>query len=237
MKKLNLKTFLRVTQIVGVITSLADLYVALDNPDLADIYEWRVDCILCDEVIEGLKYLKLLGKLVILTVRDPKEGGQKPYWGIWYRQILMLEYLHVADIIDIEALNAIRLHYVVDEAKKLGIKVIISAHFLKREPYRFERLLAWDVYECGGGDIFKMAIQVENPLEMTRFSKWISPIMRDPANKWRIAPMAVGPEYGPSSRIKFAKHGAGLVYGFLATSVIEGQSSTVKLRRQLGKAR
>jgi 3-dehydroquinate dehydratase type I len=236
MKKLNLKTFLRGNKVVGVITSLADLYIALANPDIADIYEWRVDSISYDEVVDGLQYLRLLGKLVILTVRDPAEGGQKPDWGIWYRQILMLEYLHVADLIDIEALNAIRLRYVIAEAKKLGIGVIISCHFLKGMPFIMDMLWAWDVYEGIGGDIFKVASKVENSKEMTSFSKWVMPLMRDSANKWRIAPMATGETYGPSSRIKFAKKGAILVYGFLAQAVIKGQLSVQELRYRLAKA-
>jgi 3-dehydroquinate dehydratase type I len=236
MKKMNLRTFLRGTKTVGVIASLADLYAALANPDMADIYEWRLDCIVCDEVIEGLQYLRLLGKLIILTVRDPSEGGQKPDWGIWYRQVLMLEYLHVADIIDVEALNAIRLQYVIIEAKKLGIGVIISGHFLKGMPFSMDLIWAWSVYDCIGGDIFKIAIKVENSREMTCFSKWILPIMCEPRNRWRIAPMAVGSEYGPSSRLKFAEKGAALVYGFLGHPVVEGQLSVLELRRKLGKA-
>jgi 3-dehydroquinate dehydratase len=66
-------------------------------------------------------------------------------------------------------------------------------------------------------------------------NEWVMPIMQDPANKWRVAPMAVGGEYGPSSRIKFAKQGAALVYGFLSSAAIEGQLSVQELRRYLAK--
>jgi len=234
MKKLKLRTFLRGTKIVGVIFTLEDFYIALANPDIADIYEWRVDCILCDEVIEGLNHLRRLGKLVILTVRDPAEGGQKPEWGLCHRQILMLEYLHVADIIDVEALNAIRLRRVITEARERGMPVIISCHFLTHMPSRTQFLWAWDVCKALG-DIFKVAILIENAPDMACFRKWVMPLMRYRNNKWRIAPMATGEKYGPSSRLWFAKEGAALVYGSLGKAVIKGQLSVRELRAKLAK--
>lgn len=234
MKKLNLRTFLRGAKVVGVIASLPDLQVALADPDIADIYEWRVDCISCDEVISGLQYLRLLGKLVILTVRDPAEGGQKPEWGLWYRQIVMLEYLYVADVIDIEALNAIRLRRVIAAVQERDILVIISGHFLTRMPSKAQFLWVRDVYKALG-DILKTAILIENARDMVLYKKWVMPLMRHPTSKGRIAPMATGETYGPSSRLWFAKKGAVLVYGSLSKAVIKGQLSVREFRAKLGK--
>jgi 3-dehydroquinate dehydratase type I len=235
--KRKLKLFLKGTKIVGVIASLADLNAALASPDIADGFEWRLDRFSGRTAAEGIERLKWLGKVIILTVRDHAEGGGKQDWDLKRRASGMSIYMRLADIVDIEALNAVRFRElgIMRLAEELGVGMIISAHFLDRVPYKFELICAWDVFEAIGGDIFKVAIQIENPLEMARFSKWVSPLMRDPANKWRIAPMATGREYGPSSRLKFAKNGSALVYGFLGKAVIEGQLSVLELRHRLNK--
>jgi 3-dehydroquinate dehydratase type I len=236
MKKLKLRTFLCGTQVVGIIHTLADLYAALADPDIADIFEWRVDCINCKEIVEGIKKLRRLGKLIIITVRDHNEGGKKPEWDLEKREALMWKYLHLADFIDVEALNAYSLRYLIARARKLGIGVIISAHFLEHFPSNGEFLWGIEMYQILG-DFFKVAIKIESRGEMTRFSKMILPLMRDPDNHGRIVPMATGYSHGPSSRIMFAKQGARFVYGFIATSVIEGQWSTLELRRKIGQTR
>ena len=96
MLNLHLKAVMRLiaarTMIIGVIRSIEDLEYALANPEAADGYEWRVDAVCGGRIVDGIWELKELGKVVIITVRDPREGGLQPTWDIAKRISLFAEY-------------------------------------------------------------------------------------------------------------------------------------------------
>jgi 3-dehydroquinate dehydratase type I len=139
----------------------------------------------------------------------------------------------LADAIDVEAKNAIRLREIIEEAKKRGIKVIISGHFLESMPFLIDLVYIVSRYDSFSADILKVAVTIKHPADMRYITNWASSLMEDPLNKYRIAPMAVGRKYGKSSRLMFAKMGAALVYSSLATAVVEGQWNVREISRLL----
>lgn len=122
MKK-RISDFLDKTNVVGVIASEKDARIALQDPTVADIFEWRVDCAPGSFMEANIRKLK---KPIIVTVRDAKEGGKQP-WTCAARADLYKRYASLATFFDIEASTAMKLSDVIaGDASRFGTGLIIS---------------------------------------------------------------------------------------------------------------
>lgn len=222
-------------KVVGVLNTQEDLLIALRNPDIADIFEWRVDRLFGSWVVRCIKRLKTP---IILTVRDSAEGGKRSDWDLKKRESLIRKYMHLATFVDIEALNARRLYKLICDIKLLGIKVIISCHSLDPLPFRFMHLnLRWAVEVCQAvkGDVLKVALHIVSASDMDDFEEWATPLLSEQENFGLFAPMATGKRFGRSSRKKFAQLGSALVYTYLNDAVVEGQWQAQEMATLLKK--
>ena len=229
--------------IVAVIASRKDLRKALRRPNIAEIYEWRVDRIRGKRTIESIERLNLLGKKIILTVRDSSEGGQTTFKGEndlerqIARQQLIRRYLYLAWMVDIEINYAVRFRKLIVEIQRMGIRVNFSFHVLEPTPFKIMKLsLDWfiQVFEllCSRDDVFKIAVVIEDPEIMRLFSRYIYRLMKKFPR--RIAPMPIGEKYGRRLRLEYARRGAALVYCcFDGVAVVSGQWPVAEFRQKL----
>jgi 3-dehydroquinate dehydratase type I len=222
-------------KIVGVIATREDLMIALRNPHIADIFEWRVDCLYGSWVTRLIKRLK---KPLILTVRDPREGGKRIVWDHKRREQLIRKYMQFAAFVDIEAFNAIRLYKLICDIKSVGIRVIISCHSIDPLPFKFiQPNLRWavEVRDAVRDDILKVALHIVRSADMDDLESWAKPIFARSETYGRFTPMAVGKKFGKSSRLKFAGYGAMLVYTYIGSAVVDGQWHAEEMLQLLRK--
>ena len=219
--------------IVGVIASSADLKLALADPHIADIYEWRVDYYQSADV-EHL--LRMLRKPIIVTVRDQSEGGLRHDWGIDKRVALYLQYMPIATFVDIEASTASALVKVIKRAKDAGVGVIISQHVFDTAwaPTLTDR--AAEICVAHEGDLFKTVLLPDGPAEFYQFMSCVHRL-ETTYFSLKIAPMAIGKQFGKTSRVLACMNGSPLVYGSLNRPAVEGQWRVSDIREILDKVR
>ena len=68
---------------------------------------------------------------VLLTLRIPPEGGQLA-WKVKERRELFLRLLPLVEAIDVELATAGAMQAVIDEARRLGKTVVLSAHAIAK---------------------------------------------------------------------------------------------------------
>ncbi|MDE1975594.1 MAG: type I 3-dehydroquinate dehydratase [Patescibacteria group bacterium] len=230
--KRQLNELLEMANIVGVIASKEDARVAIANPDIADIFEWRVDC----EPHIRAEIRELCGshsRPVIITVRDASEGGRQSDWNADTRMALYREHMPLATFIDVEASTADIMIDVIREAKSLGVGIIISQHAMNGPWSPSMSYVIARKAKLLGCDIFKLAIVPDSFEEFAEFVLCASNIMSD--HKLIVAPMAMGDSFGKVSRLLFAKAGAVLMYTSLAQSVVRGQWNASEIRQMVAK--
>jgi 3-dehydroquinate dehydratase type I len=239
MKKPNIKKILSRTNVVGVIASLADLQMAVDRPDDADIYEYRADKVPQLAFHNAVKnFSERNNKPIILTFRHTSEGGERDSWGGKSRTEILMDFMPIATFIDIEAATAEHNADLIEHAKQSGVGVIISDHILN-EAYNTERTdAALAICRKYYGDVFKIAL---NPKSLTQFGEFIADVSEliewelsrvDPTS---IAAMAIGDKYGKVSRLLFGTNKSPFVYGSLSRGVVAGQWPVGEIRKMLAK--
>lgn len=110
----------RRSRIVGVIASRADLERAVRMRRLPDLFELRLDRLagMADEVE---KVLPKLRTPLIITARDPREGGANKL-RLRQRRDLLARFLNQADYIDVELRSARALHALLANAKTKKVR-------------------------------------------------------------------------------------------------------------------
>lgn len=229
--KIQLEIFCSRVNIVGVIASKEDLTLALANPKVADVFEWRVDCY----QHEGIESeITKMNSRIILTVRDPGEGGKQLSWGIDKRSKLYRRYMSTASFIDIEASTAQNLKDIIMMAKDTGVTVMISLHRFTGTLDDYEIRSALDVCVDVGGDLFKVVARPNNLVELCEFLSIAYRLEKIYAI--RIIPMALE-TFGKISRIMAALNGSPLVYTSLAGPVVSGQWKASEFMEMLERVR
>ena len=131
-------------RVVGVIASRADLERAVRMRRPPDLFELRLDRLagMADEVE---KVLPRLRTPLIITARDPREGGANKL-RLRQRRDLLARFLSHADYIDVELRSARTLRALLAIAKAKNVRRIISFHDFKSTPSA--RLLVAKAHEC-----------------------------------------------------------------------------------------
>ena len=165
-------------RVVGVIASRADLERAVRMRRPPDLFELRLDRLagMADEVE---KILPRLRTPLIITARDPREGGANKL-RLRQRRDLLARFLNHADYIDVELRSARALRSLLKSAENKNVWQIISFHDFKSTPSA--RLLEAKAQNAKAlrADIFKVATRTDTPIELGRLvefmtsSRWMS---------------------------------------------------------------
>jgi 3-dehydroquinate dehydratase-1 len=211
-------------QIVGVISSAADLRRAVRMQDLPDLFELRLDA-LVDRLDEIKTAIEKLRRPLIVTARHPREGGSNRL-SLGERRALLLQFLPNAAWLDIELRSASALAAVWEEAAKQRIRRIISFHDFRRTPSR-ARLdrIARTVHSLGA-DVLKIATRTDTPAQSARLLKFFAAT----APHLPIAAMGLG-RLGKSVRRELVRSGSVLNYAHLGDASLPGQPSLHEMRR------
>lgn len=211
-------------RVVGVIASRADLERAVRMRRPPDLFELRLDRLagMADEVE---KVLPRLRTPLIITARDPREGGANKL-RLRQRRDLLARFLSHADYIDVELRSARTLRALLAVAKAKNVRQIISFHNFKATPSA--RLLVAKTHNAKAlrADIFKVATRTDTPTELGRLLEFI---IKNRVNV-RLAVMGIG-RLGNISRVLLARAGSVLIYASLGSATdVEGQLSLEQLR-------
>ena len=211
-------------RVVGVIASRADLERAVRMRKPPDLFELRLDR-LAGMANEVEKVLPRLRTPLIITARDPREGGANKL-RLRQRRDLLARFLSHADYIDVELRSARTLRALLAIAKAKNVRRIISFHDFKSTPSA--RLLVAKAHNAKAlrADIFKIATRTDTPTELGRLLEFI---IKNRVNV-RLAVMGIG-RLGAISRVLLARAGSVLIYASLGPATdVEGQLSLEKLR-------
>ena len=211
-------------RVVGVIASRADLERAVRMRRPPDLFELRLDRLagMADEVE---KVLPRLRTPLIITARDPREGGANKL-RLRQRRDLLARFLNHADYIDVELRSARALQALLANDKTKKVRQIISFHDFKSTPSA--RILAAKARQARshGADIFKVATRTDTPMELGRLLEFMT------SSRWKLslAVMGIG-KLGAISRVLLARAGSVLIYASVAAATdVEGQMSLEQVR-------
>ena len=211
-------------RVVGVIASGADLKRATRMRRPPDLFELRLDQLaeMADQVQRALPKLR---RPLIITARDPREGGANKL-RLRQRRDLLVRFLNHADYIDIELRSARALQLLLANAKTQKVQRIVSFHDFKSTPSA--RMLAEKARQARshGADIFKVATCTDTPMELARLLKFVTGSALDLS----LAVMGIG-KLGAISRVLLAHAGSVLIYASMAAATdVEGQMSLKQVR-------
>ena len=212
--------------IVGVIASAADLRFALRMKQPPHLFELRLDCL--SKVVNRLeRKIDNLRAPVIITARDPREGGRGNL-SLEKRRELLSRFLPRAKYVDLELRSARAFKSLLAEARKRNVRVILSFHDFRSTPSTRSLHATAARAKKYGADIFKVATRTNQPSELGRLVDFITHKDVD----LPISAMGIG-KLGAFSRLLLARCGSMLNYASLQQSVVEGQLSIELLRSSL----
>jgi 3-dehydroquinate dehydratase-1 len=212
--------------IVGVVASPADLRFAIALHQRPDLFELRLDH-LCGMADQLERKMSLLSGPIIITARDPREGGANNLL-LSQRRDLLLRFLPYAKYVDVELRSARAFKSLLARARKQNVRRILSFHNFRSTPssrsLRAKAALAKDQ----GADVFKVATRTDRLAELARLVDF----MLDKDVDLPLSAMGIG-KLGAISRLLLARGGSVLNYASLHRSQIEGQLPIELLRSAL----
>lgn len=224
--------------IVGVITSLADLRFAVQMRRPPDLFELRLDHLI--RVIDAVESkLSMLRAPIIITARDPHEGGANNL-ALKRRRELLQRFLPLSDYVDVELRNARDFRDLLDLARRKNIPRIISFHDFRSTPDLRSLRAKKRAAKRSGADIFKVATRTETAADLASLLQFVAnkDACRAVASRRRVdlavSAMGIG-KLGAISRVVLARCGSALNYASLGRPQIEGQLSIPQLRSVLAR--
>jgi len=210
-------------RIVGVIFSRADLRRASRMRKPPDLFELRLDR-LVDVAIGPLP------APVIITARDPREGGANNLSAA-RRSDQLLEFLPRAACVDVELRSAKALAPILRAASESGVATIISFHDFTTTPAASRLDQIASRARSLGAAIIKVATRTDTPAQLDRLLDFWE--RQRPALD--VVAMGMG-KLGRVSRRELARRGCLLNYGHLGSRAAPGQLSIEELRRFAARA-
>jgi 3-dehydroquinate dehydratase-1 len=211
---------------VGVITSAADFDFAIRMAEPPDLFELRLDRLVCEINWLEKKISRLHAPLVI-TARHPMEGGANRLSPL-QRRDLLTRFLSRARYIDVELRSAPILVSLLRLARRQNVGLIVSVHHVKNTPSPSRLRAQGRAAKMHGADIFKVATRTDTPVQLKRLIDFVA------ARGGNIAVSAMGiGRLGAASRVLLACCGSVLVYVSLRRRDVEGQISLEQLRALL----
>jgi len=214
--------------LVGVIASPADLRFALAMGQPPDVFELRLDC-LCEIASQLERKMSKLSAPIIITARDPREGGANNL-SLNKRRELLLRFLPHAKYLDVELGSARAFKPLLAEARKRNVRVILSFHDFESTPSSRSLRAKAGRAKALGADIFKVATLTNKPADLARLVDFLS----DEDIDIPLSAMGIG-KLGAISRLLLARCGSVLNYGSLQQTLVEGQLPIAVLRSAISR--
>jgi len=211
-------------KIVGVIASLRDLVRATGMTRPPDLFELRLDHVVGRLSILQ-KHLPGLTAPLIITARDPREGGANNLSPA-RRRNLLLEFLPRAKYIDVELRSARAFQSVLQAAARNKIATIISFHDFEATPSEARLDEIATRARSLGAAIVKVATRTDTHPQLDRLLDFFER-QRRAAD---VVAMGIG-KLGRASRLELARRGCFLNYAHLGSPIASGQLSIRELRR------
>jgi 3-dehydroquinate dehydratase-1 len=214
--------------VLGTVTTSPGLCCLARATSPADAMEVRVDALLAQKVgVEEIEAtLKKHRHPVLLTLRIPIEGGRRA-WKTKERRELFLRLLPQVEAIDVELAAARAMQPVIDEARRTGKTVVLSAHALKR-PATPAQIARWvGEFDHQPRTILKVAGRIESWRDLQQLAALL---VNHP--DWPLAVMGLG-RYAAQSRAVLTALGSRLVYGYLDRPAAPGQPSAAEMRKMV----
>jgi 3-dehydroquinate dehydratase-1 len=225
---------------VAVIASAADLRTALAIRHLPDLFELRLDSLSPISAVAEKKISRLRAPIII-TARDPREGGIGKL-SLEDRRALLLRFLPYAKYIDIELQAAREFKSLLSQAKKRKVRLILSYHNFKATPSSRSLCAKAKRAKAFGADIFKVATRTDAPAALGQLVDFLTSsdsaragragARRRRTSRIPLAVMGIG-KLGAISRVLLARCGSVLNYASLGQPNVEGQHSFWMLRAAL----
>ena len=222
--------------IVGVIASPADLRFAIAMRQPPDLFELRLDhlCSMADQLERKMSILSAKGRTrrgesapVIITARDPREGGANNL-SLPKRRDLLLRFLPYAKYVDVELRSAHAFKLLLSRARKQNVRRILSFHNFRSTPSPRSLRAKAALAKAHGADIFKVATRTDRLADLVR----LVDLVLDEDVDLAVSAMGIG-KLGAISRLLLARGGSVLNYASLHRSQIEGQLPIEMLRSAL----
>jgi 3-dehydroquinate dehydratase-1 len=214
--------------VLGTVTTPTGLRHLARAASPAHAIEVRVDALLAEQVpVEKIEAaLKKRCHPVLLTLRIPSEGGRRS-WKVKERRELFLRLLPHVEAIDVELATARAMQPVVDDARRAGKTVVLSAHAIKR-PATPAQIARWvGQFDPGPRTILKIAAQIKSWRDLQQLAALL---VNHP--EWQVAAMGLGP-HAAQSRSVLSALGSRLVYGYLDQAAAPGQPSAAEVRKMV----
>jgi 3-dehydroquinate dehydratase-1 len=207
--------------IVGVIATPAELDRALRIRNPPDFFELRLDFL--GESVDEEK-LSRLRRPLIITARDPREGGANNL-SIRRRRNLLGRFLPHAAFLDVELRAAHALRSTIDRARKRNVGLLLSFHDFNSTPSLGSLCTMARKARSLGAAIFKVATRTDTPEQLARLLAFAAKADVD----LPLSVMGLG-KLGLKSRSELMRHGSILNYAHLGRSSLPGQPSLELLR-------
>jgi 3-dehydroquinate dehydratase-1 len=212
--------------VLGTVTTALGLRLLARAKLPCDAVEVRADALLAagvspEEIETSLRKKK---QPVLLTLRIPAEGGGRP-WKIDERRALYMKLLPLVEAIDVELATAKAMQPVIDEARKLGKWVVLSAHSITK-PAPEAQFARWRAqFDGKPKSILKVAALINSWHDLQRLAALLVNHPDTP-----IAVMGLGP-YAAQSRSVLVALGSRLAYGWLDKAAAPGQPSATEVKK------
>jgi 3-dehydroquinate dehydratase-1 len=194
-----------------------------------DVVEFRVDA--CPQAAADVRAAVAAAPVpVLLTVRDPREGGLNAL-GLTPRRVLLQSLVDDFQLVDIEIANLGLYRDVVQQAKENGTLVVGSFHDFKGQP---DAAVLSDLIaeaQSLGADIVKCAVTPKSVADVAALASFLEAGPSSP-----LSLMGMGP-LGRVSRLLLGQLGSVLNYGYLDTATVPGQWAAAELKRLLAELR
>ena len=211
--------------VVGAVSDAATLLNLAAQPAEAafcDILELRLDSISLP-MEELVNHAKKLTRPLLITARDPEEGG-KGNLDLIQRTALLTAMLPHATLMDVELRNAPEMLTLIRKAQSQRVLVLASFHDFNSTPGEDVLRGAVDFGLQFKLDAVKLATQLRTPDDLSLLLRVLTAEKRLP-----LSVMGMGP-LGRVSRLLLAKCGSVLNYGYVGTANAPGQWPAAKLK-------
>jgi len=222
--------------VIGTIHSPASLRAAQNlRPGAVDFLELRVDAFAGSDaaILRLKKAAPGLPAPLVMTVRDPKEGGANGLSAARRRE-LVRQFLGFAALVDVELRSAAAFSSLLGEIRESGAGVILSHHDFRATP-SLQRLqaLAREA-EQAGATVFKVATLAKTERAFSTLLQFLAENAGKPNRRagMKLAVMGMGP-FGKISRLALGAAGSVLNYGYLDKPQVPGQWPAELLKERL----
>jgi 3-dehydroquinate dehydratase-1 len=135
------------------------------------------------------------------------------------------------EAIDVELATATAMRAVIQEARRTGKTVVLSAHAITK-PATPKQFAGWvENFEALPSTILKIAVRIQSWRDLQQLAALL---VNHPEKQ--IAVMGLGP-YAAQSRAVLTALGSRLVYGYLDGAAAPGQPSAAEVRKMVFAAR